>query len=99
MDLNKLLKPKSVAVIGASEKEGFGGDVCRNILSYVQDLDRVYFVHPKREQVFGKKCYKNVTEIEDTIDLMIICTSQKTVIPLLQEGAKKGCGGAVVFAS
>ena len=89
MDLNKLLKPKSVAVIGASEKEGFGGDVCRNILSYVQDLDRVYFVHPKREQVFGKKCYKNVTEISDTIDLMIICTSQKTVIPLLQEGAKK----------
>lgn len=99
MDLNKLLKPKSVAIIGASEKEGFGGDVCRNILSYVQDLDRVYFVHPKREQVFGKKCYKNVTEIEDTIDLMIICTSQKTVIPLLCEGAKKGCGGAVVFAS
>ena len=31
MDLTKLLKPKSVAVIGASEKEGFGGDVCRNI--------------------------------------------------------------------
>ena len=30
---------------------------------------------------------------------MVICTSQKTVIPLLQEGAKKGVGGAVVFAS
>lgn len=35
MNLTKLLKPKSVAVIGASEKEGFGGDVCRNTLSYV----------------------------------------------------------------
>ena len=48
MNLTKLLKPKSIAVVGASEKEGFGGDVCRNILSYVQDLSRVYFVHPKR---------------------------------------------------
>ena len=50
MNLTKLLKPKSVAVIGASEKEGFGGDVCRNTLSYVEDMSRVYFVHPKRER-------------------------------------------------
>ena len=99
MDLTKLLKPRSVAVIGASEKEGFGGDVCRNILSYVEDLSRVYFVHPKRETVFGKKCHKSVLDIDDTIDLMIICTSQKTVVPLLRDGATKGCGGAVVFAS
>ena len=52
MDLQKLLKPVSVAVVGASEKEGFGGDVCRNILSYMTDLKRVYFINPKRETVF-----------------------------------------------
>lgn len=51
MNLNKLLKPTSVAVIGASEKEGFGGDVCRNILSYVEDRSHVYFIHPKRDSV------------------------------------------------
>lgn len=99
MDLTKLLKPKSVAVIGASEKSGFGGDVCRNILSYVEDRSRIYFIHPKREQVFDVPCCKSVSDVPDTIDLMIICTSQKTVIPLLREGAAKGCGGAVVFAS
>lgn len=99
MDLTKLLKPKSVAVIGASDKEGFGGDACRNILAYKKDLERVYFVHPKREEVFGIHCYKSIESIDDTIDLMIICTAQKTVIPLLEEGAKKGCGGAVIYAS
>lgn len=99
MDLTKLLKPRSIAVIGASEKEGFGGDVCRNILAYTKELGRIYFIHPKREKVFGVPCYKTVTDVQDTIDLMIICTSQKTVVPLLEEGAKKGCGGAVVFAS
>ena len=99
MDLTKLLKPRSVTVIGASEKNGFGGDVCRNILTYVEDRSRVYFVHPKRETVFGVPCYKTVSDIPDTIDLMVICTSQKTVVPLLREGAQKGCGGAVVFAS
>ena len=99
MNLTKLLKPKSVAVIGASEKEGFGGDVCHNTLSYVEDMSRVYFVHPKRESVFGVPCYKSISDIPDTIDMMVICTSQKTVIPLLKEGAAKGVGGAVVFAS
>lgn len=99
MNLTKLLKPQSVAVIGASEKEGFGGDVCRNVLSYVEDRSRVYFIHPKRESVFGVRCYPCVSDVPDTVDLMVICTSQKTVIPLLKEGAAKGCGGAVVFAS
>ena len=99
MNLNKLLKPTSVAVIGASEKEGFGGDVCRNILSYVEDRSHVYFIHPKRDSVFGVPCYKSISDVPENVDLMIICTSQKTVIPLLQEGAKKGVGGAVVFAS
>ena len=99
MNLNKLLKPQSVAVIGASEKEGFGGDVCRNIISYVEDKSKVYFIHPKRDSVFGIPCYKSISDVPGSVDLMIICTSQKTVIPLLREGAAKGVGGAVVFAS
>lgn len=99
MELTKLLKPQSLAVVGASEKEGFGGDVCRNILAYMEDLSRVYFVNPRRNTVFGKKCYSSISDIQDTIDLLIICTPQKTVLALLEEGAKKGCGGAVIFAS
>lgn len=56
-------------------------------------------MNPRRDTVFERKCYPSVTDIPDVIDLMIICTSQKTILPLLEEGAGKGCGGAVVFAS
>lgn len=99
MNLNKLLKPKSVAVIGASEKEGFGGDVCRNILTYTENMSRIYFVNPRRDEVFGRTCHKSITAIPDTVDLILICTPQKTVISLLREAQAKGCGGAVIFAS
>ena len=99
MELTKLLKPKSIAVVGASEKEGFSGDACRNILNYMNDLERVYFVNPRREKVFGYACYHSITEIPDTVDLLILCTPQKTILSLLEEGAKKGCGGAVIYAS
>lgn len=99
MDLKKLLKPKTVAVIGASEKEGFGGDTCRNIIEYTKDMKNTFFVNPKRDTVFGYSCYKSISDIPVDIDMIIICTPQKTVEPLLIEASKKGCGGAVVFAS
>lgn len=101
MDLKKLLKPQSVAIIGASEKTGFGGDTIRNILAYKDkdNLGRIYFVNPRRDEVFGIPCYKSISDIDDTIDLLIIATPQKTVISMLEEGAKKGVGGAVVYAS
>ena len=99
MDLNKLIKPKSIAIIGASEKEGFGGDTTRNLLKFSKNLDRVYLINPKRETILDRKCYSSVTDIDDNIDLCIICTPKATVIPLLREAAAKGCGGAVIFAS
>lgn len=99
MNLDKLLKAKSVAVVGASEKSGFGGDTCRNILEYKKDLSRVYFVNPGRTQVFQRPCYPRLADVPDEIDLVIICTPRETVCGILKEASEKGCGGAVVFAS
>lgn len=99
MDLNKLLKPKSVAIIGASEKAGFGGDTTRNYLKFSRNLDHVYFVNPGRDELFGRRAYHSVLEIEEDVDLVILCTPKKTILPLLREAAQKNCGGAVIFAS
>lgn len=92
MDLKKLLAPRTVAIVGASEKEGFGGDTCRNVMAYA-DKDRVYFINPKRETVFGKKCWPTLDSLPEDIDLVVICTPQKTVEDLLRQAAAKGCAG------
>ncbi len=99
MKLDKLLKPQSIAIIGASEKPGFGGDTTRNFYRFTKKTDRVYLVHPKYDTVLGHRCYHSLDEIDDTIDLVVICTNQKTVLPLLRQAAEKGCHAAVVFAS
>lgn len=99
MELNKLLKPKSIVVVGASEKSGFGGDTTKNLYKYTKDTDRIYLVNPGRDTIFGHKCYHGIPEIQDQIDLAVICTPQATVIPILREAAQKGCKAAVVFAS
>ena len=99
MNLQQLLKPQSIAIIGATERSGFGGGTCKNIVSYRKDLSRVYFVNPTKDEVFGQKCYKSVGDVDDTIDLAVICTPQRTVIDLLREAYAKGCQAAVVYAS
>lgn len=98
MSINKLLKPNKIVIIGASEKEGFGGDTCRNAIEIMEE-GRYYFVNPKRDEVFGRKCYHSVSDLPEPIDLAVICTPMKTVIGLLEEASKKGARGAVVFAS
>lgn len=99
MELNKLLKPKSIVIVGASEKDGFGGDTTRNLFKFTKNLNRVYLVNPSKDTIFGHKCYHKVEDIEDEIDLAVICTPQKTIISILEQAAEKGCGAAVVFAS
>lgn len=99
MDISKLLRPRAVAVVGASEKTGFGGDTCRNILENQADTSHVYPVNPKKETVFGKKCYPTLADLPEEIDLVILCTSQKTIVDFLKQAKAKGAGAAVVYAS
>lgn len=98
MDIKKLLKPEKLAIVGASEKVGFGGDTCRNVITYM-DEGKYYFINPKREKVFDKKCYNSLSEIPENIDLVVICTPKHTVEGLLKEASKKGAKAAVVYAS
>ncbi|WP_409969362.1 acetate--CoA ligase family protein [Bengtsoniella intestinalis] len=99
MNLEKLLNPRSVAIVGATEKPGFGGDTTRNYLQFSKDLDHLYLVNPRGGELFGRKAYTSLAEIPEDVDMVILCTPEKTILGLLEEAAAKNCGGAVVFAS
>ena len=99
MDLTKLLRPRTVALVGASERAGFGGDTTRNYMMFSKNLDHFYLVNPKYDELFGRTCYHSLAEIPEDVDMVVICTPAKTVISLLEQAAEKNAGGAVVFAS
>ena len=98
MNLNKLLSPRSVAVIGASEKPGFGLSTCKNLLRSSRQ-EHIYFIHPKRESVLGKKCYRSIYELPEQVDMCIVLLNKSLVIPTLEEAAANGCKAAIVYAS
>ena len=99
MNIDKLLNPKTIAVIGANESEGFGGAVCKNLSSMIDNENRIFYVNPKRDELFGKKCYHTITEIPSDIDLLIIAVNKKRVVDVLKEGKTKNAKAAIVFAS
>lgn len=96
--IQKLLNPKTIAVIGASDKPGYGMRCMRNILRYHYE-GRVYPVNPTKDEVFGLRCYKSVTEIDDHIDLAIIIVKAKLVEGVVDECIASGVSSALIISA
>ena len=96
-DLNRLLNPTSVAVIGASQRAGsFGERVLHNLQNYG---GRYYPVNARYETIGDMKCYKSVTELPEPVDCAVICAAREAVEDIVHECVRAGVGGAIIFAS
>lgn len=93
-----ILSPKSIAVIGASDKEGsVGSTITSNIMGGFRGT--VYPISPTRASVFGKKAYKTVLDVPGPIDLAVIVIKNTLVAGVLEECGRKGVGGAVIVTA
>ena len=84
-NLDKIFKPKSIAVIGASEKTGSPGyRVFRNLIGSGYE-GVVYPVNPNRESIQGVQAYPTINDVPKVVDLAIIITPAKTVSDILEQ--------------
>ena len=92
------LSPKSIAVIGASDKEGsVGRAITSNIMKGYKGT--VFPISPSRDTVFDQKAYKSVLDVPEEIDLAVIIT-KNTIVPIvLEECGQKKIHGAVVITA
>lgn len=100
--LDKLLHPDSVAIIGASpDKKKVGYAALRNmVLSGYKG--RLYAINPKAEQygeIEGVKVYASIDEIDDHIDLAVICIPARFIPPLMETLGQKGVTYAAVITA
>ena len=92
------LSPKSIAVIGASDKQGsVGRAITSNIMNGYKGT--VYPISPTRETVFDQKAYKSVLDVPDSIDLAVVITKNTIVPVVLEECGKKNIKGAIVITA
>ncbi|MCL2182379.1 MAG: acetate--CoA ligase family protein [Chitinispirillia bacterium] len=99
MSFEKLLRPESVAVVGASAEPGkVGYYILSNIIND-GFAGPVYPINPKAPEILGKKCYKSLTEVPGPVDLAVVVVKKDLVLPILEEMGKKGTKAAIIITA
>ena len=96
---NILNNVSSIAVIGASEKEGkVGNTLIKNIVSYGFQGD-IYPVNPKYKEIYGLRAYPSLSSLPKTPDIVVIAVPAQVVPAILREARLKGSKLAVIISS
>ncbi len=98
MSLDKILKARSVAIVGASRNETKRGYQAIRTLIDERFEGVIYPVNPKEESILGYKCYARVADIEGPVDMALITTPARSLLTVLRDCGKKGVSGAVIIA-
>jgi acetyltransferase len=93
-----MFDPSTVAVVGATEKEGsIGRAVLENML--LTEGRRIFPVNPSRQTVLGIPCFKKVTDIHEPLDLAVIVTPAAMVPNAVEQCGRAGVQGVVVISA
>ncbi|MDD2744542.1 MAG: bifunctional acetate--CoA ligase family protein/GNAT family N-acetyltransferase [Rhodocyclaceae bacterium] len=97
--LTTLFEPKSVAIIGASERENSVGSVIfKNILES-GFKGRLYPINPKHATIYEQTAYKSIEEIGARVELAVIATRAQTVPQLIEQCGRSGVKNVIVITS
>ncbi|RCV48405.1 acetate--CoA ligase family protein [Marinitenerispora sediminis] len=97
--MNRIFKPRSIAIIGASNETGkIGNSVIRNVVDggYAGEI---HPVNPKADEVYGRKAYRSIADVPGDVDVAIFAIPAKFVAGALEEVGRKGVAGAILIPS
>jgi len=99
MNLDRLLRPRSVAIIGASDKPGaLGASVLAN-LERQGFAGAIHLVNPKRTEIGGRPCVASVDDLPEGVDAAILAIPRVGVLDAMRGLARRGAGAAVIFSA
>ena len=86
-EIRKIFSLKNVVVVGMSKNEE---KAAHYVPKYLADQGyNITPVNPTADAILGKKCYKNINEINDSIDIVDVFRPSEDVLPVVQEAIKK----------
>ena len=97
--MQRIFHPRSVAVIGASAEDGkIGNSVMKNLING-GFKGEIHPVHPKAEEILGKKVYASVLDIPGDVDMAVFAIPSKFCNGAMEQVGQKGIAGAVMIPS
>ena len=99
MDLTRLLRPRSVAVVGASERDdSYAGETLLNLRA-AGFAGPVWGVNPNRAEAHGFPCFPSLAELPEPPDAVVVGIPAAGVADIVEEAGALGCGGAIVYGA
>lgn len=98
-DLEKILRPKSIVLIGVSRKEGSLGKKFLDALLRMNFNGEIFIINPKANEINGIPCYPSLSELEQKPDLAVILLPHQYVLDSLKELGEAGIKNVVVISS
>lgn len=97
--IERLLKPRSIAVLGVSEKMNPGHIILNNILRSGFAPERVYVIKPGKDRMEGCTCVKDLASLPEPVDLLILCIDSPRVPEVIEEVVENGKAKTVILIS
>ena len=98
-DMQYILSPGSIAVVGASNRPGsLGLAIFRNLIEAAYQ-GILYPVNPKAKSIQGVKAYPTLTDIPDPVDMAVLIVPSEGVESIVEEAAAKGIKGCIVITA
>ncbi len=98
-NLDPLFSPKSIAVIGASNRQGSVGRAAFTNILLNEYTGTVYPVNPKEHSISGVRAYPSVLDLPETVDLAVVIVPAPVVPSVVEESGKKGVKGLVIISA
>jgi acetate---CoA ligase (ADP-forming) len=99
MDLARLMRPRSIAVVGATDRPAsYGGQALLN-LEAVGYQGAVWGVNPNRSEVLGRPCVPTLSDLPEAVDAVVVAIPAAGVPAAVEQAGARGCGGAVVISA
>jgi acetyltransferase len=97
--LRRLLAPRDVALVGATERKGALGAIVHRNLAAGGLRGKLYAVNPKHRTIFGQRAYARLSQLPQPPDLAIIVTPARTVTGIVEDAGAAGVKAAVILSS
>jgi acyl-CoA synthetase (NDP forming) len=97
--LARLLRPRSIAIAGASpDARTMGGAVLANVERFAFD-GAVHLISPTRDEINGRSCIKSADDLPMDVDAAVLNVPGGAILPMVEACARRDVGGVIVFAS
>ena len=107
-NLNYILNPKTIAIVGASrDSNSVGYGILKSLVmggvfhsEYCRAFSgKIFPINPHADEILGQKCYKNLKDVNDEIDLAVICVPAQIVPLIMKDCVKKKIKGAIIISA